>query len=131
MIKGNSVLALIIARGESEGLPRKNILPLVGKPLIAWSIEIALKSKYVDRCIVSTDDKEIAATAEKYGADVPFMRPKELATAESTGNSVIKHAILHLQDFLRSITWVAVITPCSLVPACLSHPVWQSGKKLY
>ena len=113
MIKGNSVLALIIARGGSEGLHRKNILPLVGKPLIAWSIETALKSKYVDRCIVSTDDKEIAATAEKYGADIPFMRPKELATAESTGNSVIKHAILHLQDLNQLYKYTILLEPTS------------------
>ena len=92
MIDGKTVISIIPARGGSEGLPRKNILPLAGKPLIAWSIEIALGSQYIDRCIVSTDDKEIADIAEKYGAEIPFMRPKKFATAEATGNSVIKHA---------------------------------------
>ena len=74
VINEKTVLAVIPARGGSKGLPGKNILPLVGKPLIAWSIEAANESKYIDKCIVSTDDKEIAGVAKKYGCEVPFMR---------------------------------------------------------
>ena len=113
MIDGKTVISIIPARGGSKGLPRKNILPLGGKPLIAWAIEIALGSKYIDRCIVSTDDKEIADIAEKYGAEIPFMRPKNFATAEATGNSVIKHALLHLQDLNQFYDYVVLLEPTS------------------
>ena len=93
MYKGKTILALIPARGGSKGLPRKNIRPLLGKPLIAWTIEQAKASKYIDRVVVSTDDEEIAEIARKYGAEVPFMRPKELATDEAKGIDVVLHAI--------------------------------------
>ena len=98
LIGGKLVLAIIPARGGSKGLPRKNILPIAGKPLIAWSIEAAKKSQYIDRCIISTDSKEIAETAIKYGGDVPFMRPNELATDEAKSDDVIKHAIESLSE---------------------------------
>ena len=74
-----NVVALICARGGSKGLPGKKIRPLAGKPLIAWAIEQALEVERVDRGIVSTDSSEIAAVAKQYGAEVPFMRPPELA----------------------------------------------------
>lgn len=74
------MIAIIPARGGSKGLPEKNIKQLMGKPLIAYTIECVLKSKYVDRVIVSTDSKEIAEVALKYGAEVPFMRPDYLAS---------------------------------------------------
>ena len=74
------MLAVIPARGGSKGLPGKNIKRINGKPLIAWTIEAAKKSKYIDRIIVSTDDKKIANISKKYGAEIPFLRPKELAT---------------------------------------------------
>lgn len=80
MYKNKTILALIPARGGSKKLPRKNIRPLLGKPLIVWTIEQALSSKYLDRVIVSTDDKEIANVALKYGIEIPFIRPDELAT---------------------------------------------------
>ena len=72
-------LAVIPARGGSKRIPRKNIKPFCGKPMIAWSIEAALASGCFDRVIVSTDDEEIAAVAREYGAEVPFMRSAELA----------------------------------------------------
>jgi len=74
------MIALIPARGGSKGLPRKNILPLHGKPLIAYTIEAALAAKHISEVMVSTDSEEIANVAKKYGAQVPFMRPPELAT---------------------------------------------------
>jgi len=93
MYKGKRILALIPARGGSKGLPRKNIKPLLGKPLIAWTIEQAKASKYIDKVVVSTDDEEIAEVAKKYGAEVPFLRPKELATDEARGIDVVLHGI--------------------------------------
>ncbi|MEL6255797.1 MAG: acylneuraminate cytidylyltransferase family protein [Bacteroidota bacterium] len=74
------MLAIIPARGGSKGLPGKNIKNLLGKPLIAWTIEAALKSSSLSRLIISTDDPKIAEIAISYGADCPFMRPEELAT---------------------------------------------------
>lgn len=74
------MIAIIPARGGSKGLPGKNIKPMNGKPLIAYTIEAALKSKYIDRVILSTDDKDIARIAAEYGAEIPFMRPAELAS---------------------------------------------------
>jgi CMP-N-acetylneuraminic acid synthetase len=91
MYKGKSILALIPARGGSKGLPGKNIKPLLGKPLIAYTIEQALASKYPDKVIVSTDSEEIAEISKKYGAEVPFMRPKELAEDDSPTSEVIIH----------------------------------------
>lgn len=86
------ILALIPARGGSKGIPRKNIRPLLGKPLIAWSIEAAKASKLVDVVAVSTDDAEIAAVARKYGAEV-IDRPKELATDDASTLAVMQHAL--------------------------------------
>ena len=79
MYKDRTVLGLIPARGGSKGLPNKNIREMAGKPLITWTIEKAMASQYLDRVIVSTDDTEIASVAKSFGADVPFLRPVELA----------------------------------------------------
>ncbi|GHV54787.1 acylneuraminate cytidylyltransferase [Synergistales bacterium] len=83
----------IFARGGSKGLPRKNILPLGGKPLIAYSIEALRESRYISRIIVSTDDAEIAETARNFGAEVPFMRPAELASDGAPELLAWKHAL--------------------------------------
>jgi len=90
------IVGIIPARGGSKAVPRKNILPLGGKPLISYTIEAALQSK-IDRTIVSTDDREIAAIAKKYGAEVPFLRPKKLATDTASSISVILHALEYLE----------------------------------
>lgn len=90
-------LALIPARGGSKGVPRKNVRLLVGKPLIAYSIEMALVSKLIDRVIVSTDDAEIAHIAQQHGAEVPFMRPQELARDDSPEWLTWQHAIRTLE----------------------------------
>jgi CMP-N-acetylneuraminic acid synthetase len=87
------VLALVPARGGSKGLPRKNVLPLAGKPLIVHSIEQALAAETVMRTAVSTDDSEIAEVARAAGAEVPFMRPAELAQDDSTDLDVFRHAL--------------------------------------
>ena len=87
------VHAWIFARGGSKGVPRKNIRPLCGKPLIAYAIELAKKSKYSSEVFVSTDDREIADTAARYGAKVPFMRPSELAQDKSPERLAWRHAV--------------------------------------
>ncbi len=86
-------LAVIPARGGSKRIPRKNIRPFCGKPIIAWSIEAARSSGCFDRVIVSTDDQEIAAIAREFGADTPFLRPVELADDHTATIPVIAHAI--------------------------------------
>lgn len=91
------VLAIIPARGGSKGIPRKNIKLLAGKPLIAWMIGAAKKSKYVTRVIVSTDDEEIASVAREYGAEVPFLRPAGIAADLSTDVEFLTHALEELQ----------------------------------
>jgi CMP-N-acetylneuraminic acid synthetase len=93
------ILALIPARGGSKGIPRKNIKMIAGKPLIAWTIEAALRSPHIDTVVVSTDDEEIAAIALQAGAQVPFMRPAELASDGATGMAPVMHALDMLPDF--------------------------------
>lgn len=87
------ILGLIPARGGSKGIPRKNLRPIAGKPLIVWSIEAAKRSKKLDRFVVSTEDKEIAEVSEKAGAEV-LWRPKELATDEATTAALLKHVAM-------------------------------------
>ena len=92
------VVAFIFARGGSKGLPGKNIRPLAGKPLIAWAIEQARAVSSIRRIIVSTDSNEIASIATEYGAEVPFMRPKNLAKDTTGMAEVMIHAITKLQS---------------------------------
>ncbi|MES2770825.1 MAG: acylneuraminate cytidylyltransferase family protein [Pseudomonadota bacterium] len=89
--------AFIFARGGSKGLPGKNLRPLAGKPLIAWSIEQALAVTRIERVIVSTDSPEIASVALDYGAQVPFLRPAELARDDSAEWLAWRHALGYLQ----------------------------------
>lgn len=93
-----NIVAIIPARGGSKGLKRKNVLPLNGKPLIAYSIEAALKLDNVSRVIVSTDDEEIAEIAKQWGAEVPFIRPEYLASDTATTIDVLKHTIEFLKE---------------------------------
>ena len=86
-------IAIIPARGGSKRIPGKNIKPFNGKPIIAYSIEAALKSGCFDRVIVSTDDEKIAKVAKEYGAEVPFMRPADIADDFATTVDVIQHAV--------------------------------------
>jgi CMP-N,N'-diacetyllegionaminic acid synthase len=92
------VLAIIPARSGSKGLPGKNIKSLCGKPLIGWTIEAALRSKYINKVVVSTNDPEIAQISKDYGASVPFIRPEEL----STDSAPAKDAILHCLDYYKN-----------------------------
>lgn len=93
MYKDHVVVCVIPARGGSKGLPRKNIKNFCGKPLIAHTIEQAKQTKYIDRVIVSTEDEEIAQISLEYGAEVPFIRPLELAEDNVATIDVLLHAI--------------------------------------
>lgn len=92
-----TAIGVIPARGGSKGLPGKNIADLGGKPLLAWTIEAALGSKRIDRVVLSTDSEEIADVGRKYGAEVPFLRPAELATDTAPTAPVVEHAISFLE----------------------------------
>ena len=102
-------IAIIPARGGSKRIPRKNIKLFFGKPLIAYSIEAALNSKIFDRVIVSTDDIEIAEVAKKYGAEVPFLRPKKISDDFATTMDVIQHALSWFEKTEQSVTFVCCI----------------------
>lgn len=107
------ILGIIPARGGSKGLPGKNILPLLGKPLILWTIEQAFLSRYLDKIIVSTEDEEIAEIAKKNGAEVPFIRPKELATDNAKGIDVVIHAIEWFEKNRDSFDLIMLLQPTS------------------
>ena len=94
----SGVLALIPARGQSKGIPRKNIRDLAGKPLIVWTIEAALAARGIDSVVVTTDDEEIAEIARAAGAEVPFLRPGDLATDGAPGIAPVMHALEMLPD---------------------------------
>ncbi len=97
MTGGEKVLALIPARGGSKGLPQKNILPLGGHPLIAWSIAAARATPGIDRVVVTTDSPEIARIAREYGAETPFLRPADLAGDFTTDLETFVHALRWLE----------------------------------
>ena len=114
MINGKSVIAIIPARGGSKGLPGKNIKELCGKPLIAWSIEAGLSSKYIDEVMVTTDCEEIARIAREFGASVPFMRPPELSSDTSTSFGTIKHAInFYDKELDKEFDYIVLLEPTS------------------
>lgn len=92
------ILGVIIARGGSKRLPGKNVRPLGGHPLIAWSVKAAAASRLLDRCVVSTDDSDIAAAAWAAGGDVPFLRPRALAADDVSPVSVLQHAAAAMDD---------------------------------
>ncbi|KLU62649.1 CMP-N,N'-diacetyllegionaminic acid synthase [Peptococcaceae bacterium CEB3] len=92
------ILGIIPARGGSKGIPRKNIRLLGGKPLLAWTIEAALAAKCLDRLILTTEDEEIAKVGRKYGCEVPFLRPAELALDTTPGIEPVLHAIRWLAE---------------------------------
>ena len=100
MINGKKVLAITLARGGSKSVPNKNIKKILGKPLIYYTIKEVLKSKYIDDYIVSTDSKKIGNVAKKYGAKVPFYRPKKI----SKDNSPPQEALVHGLELYEKIS---------------------------
>ncbi len=113
MVSGYSVLGVVTARGGSKGLPGKNIRPFCGKPLIAWSIDTAFGTNLLDAVVVSTDDPQIASVAKQYGAEVPFLRPPELAGDTASSIDVVLHAIDTLKVSGREFDIVVLLEPTS------------------
>ncbi|MFC2097945.1 cytidylyltransferase domain-containing protein [Bacteroidota bacterium] len=108
------ILAIIPARGGSKRLPGKNIRQIAGKPLITWTIDAGLKSKYISRLIVSTDNSEIADTARTYGCEVPFMRPERLSEDNTSSFDVIENCIEFLKNNEKSeYDFVVLLQPTS------------------
>ncbi len=110
MINNQKVLAIIPARGGSKRLPRKNILPLCGKPLIGWSIDAAKNSKYIDEIFVSTDDPKIAKITEEFGISIPELRPEKLASDDAKTEDVLLYT---LDKFGKDFNIVILLQPSS------------------
>lgn len=114
MIEDKKVIAVIPARGGSRGLPGKNIRELCGKPLIAWSIETARASNYIDEVMVTTDSEQIAAVARTYGASVPFLRPAELASDTATSYAAVEHTLnFYSRQLQRDFDYIVLLEPTS------------------
>lgn len=111
-MQNKKILGIITARGGSKRVPRKNIKDFLGKPLLAWSIEVGQKSEVFDRFILSTDDKEIAKIGKKYGIEVPFRRPQKYAADTSSSYDAIKHAVDWLKEHENYETdWIILLEP--------------------
>lgn len=108
MLNGKTFLAVILARGGSKRLPRKNVLDLAGKPLVVWSIESGLQSNYIDKVIVSSDDDKILTIAQKYGSEI-IRRPEELANDTATSFDAITHTIENTEKY----DYVVLLQPTS------------------
>lgn len=124
MINEKSVLAIIPARGGSKGVPGKNIRNLAGKPLIAWTIEEAKKSKYIDRLILSSEDDEIIRVAKEYGCEAPFIRPVELACDDTPGIDPVIHAIGAIEEKYDYVVLLQPTSPLRTVgdiDGCIKH----------
>ncbi|MFA5039027.1 MAG: acylneuraminate cytidylyltransferase family protein [Candidatus Omnitrophota bacterium] len=142
MYKKKKILAIIPARGGSKGLPRKNIRQVAGKPLIAWTIDEAKKSKLIDRLILSSDDKRIMAAARQRGCEVPFVRPAKFARDHSSGMEPVLHALSVLKDPFDYVVLLQPTSPLRLArdidqciikcvssrsPACVSVVLREKG----
>jgi CMP-N,N'-diacetyllegionaminic acid synthase len=114
VFRNKTFIAIIPARGGSKGLPGKNIKMLCEKPLIAWSIETALQSKYLDEVMVTTDSKKIAEVSKIYGATVPFLRPQELALDKSTTFEAVQHTLdFYRQNKNQTFDYIVLLEPTS------------------
>lgn len=113
MYLGKRNIAIIPARGGSKGLPGKNIKHLLGKPLIAWSIEQAQASKYIDEVFVSTDSEETADIAKEYGVPVPSLRPAEISTDTSPSSEFIIYTLNLLREQGKEFDYVILLEPTS------------------
>jgi len=124
------VLAIIPARGGSKGVPRKNIRNLAGKPLIAWTIEEAKRSKYITRTILSSENQEIIKIAKEYGCDVPFVRPKEISQDHTPSIT----AVLHALEQCGGYDYVVLLQPTSPfrtaedIDNCIEYTINQQAK---
>lgn len=129
MYNNQRILAIITARGGSKGIPRKNIKYLVDKPLISWTIEAAKKSNYIDKVLVSTEDDEIKNISLKYKAEVPFLRPMELAKDDSSSVDTVYYTIEKLnKSYDQNYDFVLLLQPTS--PLRNSFHIDESIEKL-
>lgn len=125
MYRDKRILGLIPARGGSKGLPGKNIRPLAGKPLLAWTIEAARGSRYLDRIVLSSDDEAILACGRQWGAETPFVRPRHLAADDAPGMAVVLHALEQLPGY----DWVVLLQPTS--PLRLAQDIDAAIERLH
>lgn len=130
MIEGQTVLAVILARGGSKGVPAKNILYVGGKPLIAWTIKEAQKSQYIDRLVLSSDNMEIISVANEYGCESPFVRPAHLALDDTPSMHSLLHTIENIENRYDYIMLLQPTSPLRIVAdidgciaACVEHNV--------
>ncbi len=131
------VVCIICARGGSSGIPRKNVKEIAGKPLIAWTIEVAVQIGFMDRIVVSTDDEEIAEISRMYGAEVPILRPKHLATKKIPKIPALHHMIKYLENDGQNIDIVVDLDPTNplkitedinrTVDVLINHPNAESS----
>jgi N-acylneuraminate cytidylyltransferase/CMP-N,N'-diacetyllegionaminic acid synthase len=128
MINNKKIIAIITARSGSKGLKNKNILNLYGKPLVAWPIEAALQSKYIDRVLVSTDDKDIAAVSVTAGAEVPFLRDKNLAKDNTPSSDVIMNVLENIEKDKINYEYLILLEPTS--PLTTSEDIDLAFEKL-
>lgn len=134
-----SVMAVIPARGGSKGIPRKNLVAVAGRPLIAWSVDAGLAANLVDRVVVSTDDEAIAALASDCGAEVPFLRPVHLAADDTADLPVFQHLLEQLSpaerpDVVVHLRPTSPVRPPGLIDAAvellLSEPSADSVRSV-
>ncbi len=110
-----NILGIITARGGSKRIPRKNIRDFLGKPLLAWSVDVGKKAEVFDEFILSTDDNEIAEIGKEYGIEAPFTRPDELAEDTSSSFGVVKHAVEWMQENKNfKADWIVLLEPPAL-----------------
>ena len=128
MIRNNKILAIIPARSGSKGLKNKNLKKLGSHPLVAWPINSAKKSQYIDRILVSTDSKKIAKLAQKFGAEAPFIRPKNLSNDYTIIADVMKHALKFLQRKKLKPNFVCCIFPVN--PFIRKSDILKGYKKI-
>lgn len=113
MYNKSNILAIIPARGGSKRLPRKNVLLLDNKPLIAWTIEAGLKSLYVDEVVVTTDDEEIQSIAKAHGANAPFLRPSVISGDTAKTIDAVKHVVQYYSDAGKTFEFIVLLQPTS------------------
>ena len=111
MYKNKRIIAIIPARAGSKGIKKKNIRQLCGKPLIAYSIEVAKQCEYIDTVFVSTDSPEIQMIAEQYGAEVPFLRTKDLASDESKIIDALLYSLHELERLGKKYDYIILLQP--------------------
>lgn len=131
MYAGKKIIGIIPARGGSKGLPKKNILPLAGKPLIGWAIEEAKKSRFIDYLILSSEDKEIIDIAKSFGCSVPFLRPAELSKDDTHAIAPVLHALKMLTeryDYIVLLQPTSPLRKVSDIDGCVEFCINQNAK---